>query len=92
MEFLEIPVALLCGFMYPIRILPDWMQAISTAIPIRWGLEAMDAALTGTTDMRFLGERWGMTLVLSLLFWGVTRWLEGRVHDRIRVTGEMRSI
>lgn len=91
-EFLEIPVALLCGFMYPIRILPDWMQAISTAIPIRWGLEAMNAALTGNNDLRFLTERWGMTLVLSLLFWGFARWLEGRVHDRIRVTGEMRSI
>ena len=91
-EFLEIPVAILCGFMYPIRILPGWMQAISTAIPIRWGLQALDAALSGKPDPGFLLGHWGMTLLLSLLFWVATRWLEGRVHDRIRVTGEMSSI
>ncbi|MBN2678356.1 MAG: ABC transporter permease [Anaerolineaceae bacterium] len=91
-EFLEIPVALVCGFMYPIRILPEWMQAVSTIFPIRWALEALDAALTGSHDLARLAECWGLGLLLSFLFWGVTRLLEGRVHDRIRVTGEMRSI
>lgn len=91
-EFLEIPVAILCGFMFPIRILPDWMQVISTAVPIRWALEALDAALVGREDLAFMLNHWGMTLLLSLIFWGLTRWLEGKVHDQIRVTGEMHSI
>jgi ABC-2 type transport system permease protein len=91
-EYLEIPVAMLCGFMYPIRILPEWVQALSTAIPIRWGLEALDAALLGSHDLAALGRCWGFGLGLSLLFWVITRLLEGKVHDRIRVTGEMRSL
>ncbi|MGB8253150.1 MAG: ABC transporter permease [Anaerolineaceae bacterium] len=91
-EFLEIPIAILCGFMFPIRILPEWMQVISNVIPIRWALEALDAALVGQQNLTFLLSHWGMTLLLSLLFWGLTHWLEGKVHDQIRVTGEMSSI
>jgi ABC-type uncharacterized transport system permease subunit len=78
--------------MFPIRILPEWMRVVSMGIPIRWALEALDAALVGQQDLTFLLSHWGMTLVLSLLFWGLTRLMERKVHDQIRVTGEMRSI
>jgi ABC-2 type transport system permease protein len=44
-DFLETPVAVFCGFMYPIRVLPSWMQAVSTIIPIRWALQGLDASL-----------------------------------------------
>jgi ABC-2 type transport system permease protein len=91
-EFLEMPVAILCGFMYPIHILPGWMQSISAIFPIRWALEAMDAALTGAGDRNFYVIQWGLSLLISLIFWLMTRWLEGKVHDQIRVTGEMSSI
>jgi ABC-2 type transport system permease protein len=91
-EFLEIPVALVCGFMYPIGILPGWMQAISTAIPIRWALEALDAALLGTGGIEYYLRQWGMALALSLLFWGLAHWLGLKIHDRIRVSGEMSAI
>ena len=91
-EFLEIPIPLLSGFMYPLNILPAWMQYASAVFPVRWGLEAFDAALLSTQSPTFYFSRWGMSLLLSLLFWGCARWLEGKVHDRIRVTGEMSSI
>jgi len=91
-EFLEIPIPLLCGFMYPLGILPVWMQTLSAVIPIRWALEALNGALLGKQSMAFLLSHWGMALLLSLIFWGLSRWLEGKVHDRIRVTGEMSSI
>jgi len=91
-EFLEMPVAILCGFMYPIHILPVWMQSISAIFPIRWALEAMNAALVGAGDSRFYASQWGLSLFLSLVFWLATRWMEGKVHDQIRVTGEMSSI
>jgi ABC-2 type transport system permease protein len=91
-DLLEIPVAVLCGFMYPVRVLPGWMQAISAAIPIRWALQALDASLLGNRDKAFLLENWAIALLISLLFWALSRWLEGKVHDRIRITGELNSI
>ncbi|MBK9927839.1 MAG: ABC transporter permease [Anaerolineales bacterium] len=91
-EFLEMPVAIVCGFMYPIQILPQWMQSISVIFPIRWALEAMNSALTGTGDLHSYSIQWALSLFTTLILWLVTRWLDGKVHDRIRVTGEMSSI
>jgi len=91
-EFTEMPVAIICGFMYPIHILPTWMQSISTIFPIRWGLEAMDAALSGSGDVNFYAIKWSLSLLITFIFWLITRWLEDKVHDQIRVTGEMSSL
>jgi ABC-2 type transport system permease protein len=91
-DLLEIPVAVLCGFMYPIRVLPAWLQTFSVLIPIRWALEALDASLLGGFDRSFLLGRWGVALLVSLLFWFLSRWLEGKVHNRIRISGELSSI
>jgi ABC-2 type transport system permease protein len=91
-DLLEIPVAVLCGFMYPIRVLPSWMQAISAVIPVRWALQALDASLIGSHDTAFLLENWAVALLISLLFLALNRWLESKVHDSIRITGELNSI
>ena len=91
-DLLEIPVAVLCGFMYPVSVLPGWMQAISAVIPIRWALQALDASLLGNSSPTLLLQNWTFAVLLSLLFWALSRWLEGKVHDRIRITGELNSI
>jgi len=91
-NFLELPVAVFCGFMFPIRILPEWMQAVSAVLPIRWALQAMDAALLGSPLTARMGMQWGFALASGLVFWGMAGWLERKVHDRIRVTGELNSI
>ena len=91
-EFFEFPVAVVCGFMYPIRILPGWMQSISAVFPIRWALEGMQAALNGVGHWAFFAQRWGAALGLGLAFWLTARWMERIVHDRIRVSGELSSI
>lgn len=91
-EFLEIPIPIVCGFMYPISILPNWMQATSAIFPVRWALEAFQTALFGVQSMAVYWRPWGLTFILSLMFWEASRRLEEKVHDRIRVTGEMSSI
>jgi ABC-2 type transport system permease protein len=91
-DFLEAPVAVLCGFMYPARILPGWMQAISGVVPLRWAIDALDASLIGSQDQDFLLLHWGVALGLSLVFGLLALWLNGKVHDHIRLTGELNSI
>ncbi len=91
-DFLEMPVAFLCGFMYPIRVLPGWLQVISGVFPIRWALQAMNESLLGSHDWSFLSLHWTMTIFISLLFVVFTRWLQVKVHDSIRVSGELSSI
>jgi ABC-2 type transport system permease protein len=91
-NYLEMPVAFLCGFMYPVRVLPGWLQAISGIIPIRWALEAMNESLLGSRDTGFLLSHWGMALGICVILMLLTRWLQGRVHDSIRLSGELSSI
>jgi ABC-2 type transport system permease protein len=91
-EYLEMPIAILCGFMFPIRVLPNWMQTIAAIVPIRWSLEAMNESLLGTRDPGFLLIHWALSLALSLVILFITARLQVKVHDKIRVTGELSSI
>ena len=91
-DYLEMPIAFLCGFMYPIRVLPAWLQAVAGVVPIRWALEALNESLLGTRDLAFLAGRWGMTLALSAACLLLTRWLQARVEDGIRVDGSLTAI
>ncbi len=91
-NFLEIPVAIICGFMYPISILPVWVQSISMIFPIRWALEAMDLSLMGEFNTANLLQLWGLSIGISLTLWAISTWMERKVHDTIRVTGELNSI
>jgi ABC-2 type transport system permease protein len=91
-NFLEAPVAVVCGFMYPISILPQWMQSISMIFPIRWALEAMNHSLLGSFAQPDLFRLWGISIAISLIFYAMSAWLERRVHDSIRITGELNSI
>ncbi|MBA4384166.1 MAG: hypothetical protein C0410_05470 [Anaerolinea sp.] len=91
-DYLEMPIAFLCGFMYPIRVLPVWLQYVSGAVPIRWALEAMNESLLGSHDLNYLATHWVMTVGLSLIFIAITRWMQAKVHDSIRLSGELSSI
>jgi ABC-2 type transport system permease protein len=91
-EYLEMPVAIICGFMYPIRVLPGWMQSISTGIPIRWALEAMNESLLGLTNLTYLLNHWGSAVLLSFVYLSVTFLLQKKVHDLIRINGELSAI
>ncbi len=91
-DYLEMPIAFLCGFMYPIRVLPVWLQYISGVVPIRWALEAMNESLLGMQDLKYLAFHWLMAIVISLIILLVSRWMQAKVHDSIRLSGELSSI
>lgn len=91
-DYLEMPIAFLCGFMYPIRVLPGWIQIISGMIPIRWALQAMNESLLGNRDLTYLAIHWAMAIAISLVFIVITRWLQAKVQDSVRISGELSSI
>ena len=91
-DLLEMPVALLAGFMYPISILPGWLQNISAVLPIRWSLESMRDAMQGVNLDPSILTKWLISFGISLVFLLISRWLDGKVQDHIRITGELNSI
>ena len=44
---LELPVWLICGFLVPLSLLPDWVRPISWLLPPTWGVAAVRAAALG---------------------------------------------
>jgi ABC-2 type transport system permease protein len=71
----EYPVWLVCGFLVPLALLPDWVRPISWVLAPTWGMSAIRAAADG-------GSPWGeigMSLVLGAAYIGVgvllTNWV-----------------
>jgi ABC-2 type transport system permease protein len=54
-------VTLLCGSVFPISVLPDWLEAIGKVLPLRFAFDGARAAL-------FRGDGWGGDFLVLLGF------------------------
>ncbi len=48
---LEYPVWLICGFLVPLSLLPDWVRPVSWALGPTWGMNAIRQASMGGTPL-----------------------------------------
>lgn len=91
-NYLELPVAILAAFMFPIEYLPKWIMWLADIIPIRWGVVALRGAFQPGIDL----SAWWMNLALaagvSAVYFLIALFLSRKVHDMIRVSGELSSI
>jgi ABC-2 type transport system permease protein len=63
----EYPIWLICGFLVPLTLLPDWVRPISWALAPTWGMRAIRESATG-------GSPWpdiAMCLVLGGIYVGI---------------------
>jgi len=51
MNLIEIPITLLCGFTFPVEILPAWVQYISDALAPTWVVKLIRMSIAGVTDV-----------------------------------------
>lgn len=91
-NYLELPVAILAAFMFPIRYLPHWIMWLSNSIPIRWGVSGLTASFESQPTLANMGLDWAISVGVSLVYLLVTYLLSEKVHNMIRVTGELSSI
>ncbi|WP_010098799.1 ABC transporter permease [Ornithinibacillus scapharcae] len=50
MNFIEYPIYLVCGFMFPVAILPIWVQPISYLLPPTWAIELLRQVSTENSN------------------------------------------
>jgi len=64
---MEYPVYVLCGFLFPVALLPGWTTPISYFLPPYWAAVALHGTSTGgaTIDKTFFA--WGMMLLFSVI-------------------------
>jgi ABC-2 type transport system permease protein len=64
---MEFPVYVLCGFLFPIALLPGWTTPVSYLLPPYWAAVALHGTSTGGAPLLQTLFTWGMMLFFSLL-------------------------
>lgn len=64
---MEFPVYILCGFLFPILLLPGWTTPISYLLPPYWAATALHGTSTGLMPFDQLLFSWGMMILFSLV-------------------------
>ena len=65
---LEFPVYILCGFLFPIALLPGWTTPISYLLSPYWAALALHSAAQGTLEPMQIAGIWGLMLVFSVVY------------------------
>ncbi len=64
---MEFPVFVLCGFLFPIALLPGWTTPLSYLLPPYWAAVALHATSSGGAPFGQIAFAWGMMLLFSLI-------------------------
>jgi ABC-2 type transport system permease protein len=64
---MEFPVYILCGFLFPIAMLPGWSTPISYLLPPYWAAIALHGTSTAMMPFGQIAFAWGMMLIFSLV-------------------------
>jgi len=64
---MEYPVYILCGFLFPVLLLPGWTNPISYILPPYWAARALHGTSTGGGSINEILFAWGMMLLFSII-------------------------
>ena len=64
---MEFPVYILCGFLFPIAMLPGWTTPISYLFPPYWAAIALHGTSTEMMPFNQVAFAWGMMLLFSIV-------------------------
>ncbi|MEW5873072.1 MAG: ABC transporter permease [Chloroflexota bacterium] len=82
---LEFPVYILCGFLFPIALLPGWTTPLSYLLTPYWAAQALHITSGGgQAGAPGLWLCWGMMALVSAVYLLASRWLFRRLLFRAR--------
>jgi len=87
---LEFPIYLLCGFLFPIALLPGWTTPASYILSPYWAARALHGTTTGGASTGEVLLCWGMMLGLSILYLVVSGRLIDLMLKRARADATLR--
>ncbi|HRU06637.1 MAG TPA: ABC transporter permease [Candidatus Brocadiia bacterium] len=68
-NFFRFPMIFLCGLFFPIDRLPLWLRPVSYALPLTYGVDALNAAVRQAGRMPLALDFGVMALFCAALFW-----------------------
>lgn len=70
---MEFPVFILCGFLFPIALLPGWTTPISYLLPPYWAARALHGTSTGGARLEEVAFYWMMMMLFSVIYYFISR-------------------
>jgi len=64
---MEFPVYILCGFLFPVLLLPGWTNPISYLLPPYWAARVLHGTSTGSATLNEILFAWGMMALFSVI-------------------------
>jgi len=64
---MEFPIYILCGFLFPIALLPGWTTPISYILPPYWAARALHGTSSAGATLEQTLFAWGMILLFSFI-------------------------
>jgi ABC-2 type transport system permease protein len=88
-NFLEYPILIVTGVLFPVSSLPEWLHPLGWPIPLTWGAEAIrltaQSGWNGWAFWRVLGIEVGLSVFYLLLGLFLFR----QIEHRVRVTASL---
>lgn len=78
----------LCGFMFPVTILPAWAQVLADGLAPTWATRALYASTSLGGPHDFVNW-WAAAIGLTVIYLVAASWLYGLVDRKARISGEL---
>ncbi len=89
MNCIEIPIILLCGFVYPISVLPGAVRVLSAVLSPTYAVELLRMAVWGVEDTALFWEKLGILAGLTLLYILISAFLYKKMDKRVRIAATL---
>ena len=89
MNCIEIPFILLCGFSFPVDVLPNWLHPVSRAMSPTWAVELLRMAINGVENSHLFGRNLFILLALSAAYAVFSAWLYRRIDRHVRICASL---
>ncbi|MBQ7491275.1 MAG: ABC transporter permease [Clostridia bacterium] len=89
MNCIEIPIILLCGFVFPVSVLPGAVQVLSRALSPTYAVELLRMAVWGVEDPMMFWQKLGILLGITVLYAVLSALLYCKIDRRVRIAATL---
>ena len=89
MNFIEYPIYLICGFLFPISILPFWVKPISYLLPPTLAIDLLRRVTAENVTISLLGKPLSALIILTLGYLVLGIFCYRAVEKKVRISGKL---
>ncbi|HWL23793.1 MAG TPA: ABC transporter permease [Ureibacillus sp.] len=89
MNFIEYPIFLICGFLFPIAILPTCLQPLSAILPPTWAINLLRVVTNDASTTAQILQAFLILLATTLIYVGISVVVYMAVDRKARMDGKL---